>query len=348
MWENCNDAQQHTGGGAGMIARAACALVAAGLALGGCATQHLAVETGAALAQRTGAAAAEARAYLDLVAARRLQANVTLVASDSSCTWGKAVFIHQPTPAEIAAGKPLPLCASDATGAFRYDLQGVSADRLKPALALIGALADYATAIDAIVGGQPRDIGAALAAMNGKVEEAATIARALGDHAARDPLPAGTISDIAPLLNLVAGALADAARAHALYAQSAADDARIAGVIAQLQQAIRGWATIAHHDNQVTVQAMERVFDGPGRSWDFATRRAFLEVLAETGADIARDDAAAVALVAALDRLKIAEADLRHIAEGHLSPAQRAERARIARAQIAAAFDAVASAAKAL
>ena len=321
------------------------AIAALTLALPGCATQHLAVETGSALADQAGAAAAAASAYVDTVAARRIAANVVLVASDPACRWGSAIFVYQPTAAEIASDAKVPFCSAAAAGAMRYDLRGISQDRLKPTMLLVAALADYAATLDAIVAQKAPDIAARLAGINAYADEAADLLKLNGG---RDPLTNDAIADIGPLLNGIAKGLAEAAEARALFAESAAEDQHVTDAIARLKAAIRAWKRSAHSDNQTTVLAMTRVFNRFGADWDFDRRQAFALRLAEADAAIARTDADADALMAALDRLAVAEADLRHIAEGRLSASQRAERARIARSQALWALGAIASAVKVL
>lgn len=160
------------------------------LALTGCGANALRLEIAGKVSTSATAVVDQANAAIDRARKARIDANSALIASDPSCSPGTATLLVYSPTTDYKAGNPAPpLCAVPlAKGGFQqwsgYQIESISVgpipeDALKPTIQLIGAIADYQSALAKILADPNADVQKELEGILAKAGAAQTLAEGL-------------------------------------------------------------------------------------------------------------------------------------------------------------------------
>lgn len=320
------------------------------LSLAACATNPLRLDYGGEVADRGKLAAAASAAFLDRVEEARVEANLALIESDPNCA---PLLAHVRLRPDLAAATASPepargwLCTREAVAGRTSPLSlAPMGDEFEPTLQAISAVGAYSEAIAGILlaeGGDPAAEFTATLALLGA-------AGALFDAAGGGPgAPPDLLSPDDPRPQAVAGFLAfvadladEQSRVDQLR-QLAASEQGSAELVANLQAHLRQWngeriANMDLHDVVATAMMGQLLQRDPAPVAE--ERRLMAERYYQRDADRREARLAFAALDGMLGALAAADRDLRRtLAENpDLSPAERAQLARVFRGRVTDAF----------
>lgn len=325
-------------------------LVAALLALSGCATNQLRVESGRGVAASAAVAAAATRAYLDEVDAARIRVGLDIIALDPNCQNG-AYFLTSPAIGRLTdPARPLRgwLCAREQPSpTSERAVVGPIAPELAPTLALIDALGDYGAAITDIVDDKQPDPAKDLAEAVKLAEAAEKLLR--GGFGGTPLVPAADdkrLGAVLGFIKLVQDIRSDADRAKRLKRLAAETES--GALIAALQDHVRIWerarASSANLSRviAVTVFAASARIDPPLPA---QARRDYAASLYAADANLTRGASLAPAIDATLKALSDEDRAFRNALGDppRLNADQRRRRGELTRARLIAIFDSLTS-----
>lgn len=327
--------------------------------LGGCAGNAVRVESANVVAGAGHAATDQTSAFIGRVANARMEANLTLVASDPSCRWpldgkiiirGTGATLAEPLVQPSPAGERRPLCAATldpARGDFAVSVAPIPLGALRPTLDLVDALAGYSDALAAIVADDPNaaDDGIA-AAFDAAASASADIARLANGPA---PLKDSQTKAVHDVLTLIDELNRERRQVRDLRKIAASQGGQVKALIGQLKAQITLWTTNSLKGSlEKSILAHAQVLD----RWmdtaptNFEERRQRFAQLAEMQADLAQADAVGGAASDALDTMASANQQFLDALDGRFTPRMRREMGRIARARVLRALHALADVAQ--
>jgi hypothetical protein len=317
--------------------------------LSGCAANLVRVESAGQVSAAASAMVARSRDALDFTRQRRKEAAETLVASDPSCIPGETLQILVPNGEDA---EPAPLCASGpAPAGYRIQpvsLRPIADEAFRPTLLLLGAVADYGSALSKIVERADADISAELSAMAAKAGEAVIIANALLSTSIPDPvklLADEQVKSALAILDFVQDLSEEAAKVRDIRNYMRDHGGQIEAKIVELANQIRAWLDYsAEGDAQIIVGNLQRAYGVERNRLDYQQRLAFVQMINQARAQVAAVTVRKEALERALATFQEAQTQLRNHLDNRFDARTRARIARLNRERMLEAIGLVARA----
>ena len=303
----------------------------------GCGSNMLRLESAGQVSVAATAMVTQAREALDLTLQRRREAGETLVASDPSCMPGENLVVVVPGPNWTPGTPPVPLCGNPPAGYQQQivSLRAIPDDALRPTLLLIGAVADYGSALSKIVARPTTDIGDELNAIAAKAGEAVVLANALLKAEISNPVTAlaGEQAQAAiAMIEFVNQLTAEARRVRDVREFMRRNGGAIDSQIASLRTQLNRWLEVsAQGDSEVIVNNLRRAYDVERRQLGFQQRLAFVQLINNARMQVDSVEARRTAIDRALRTFQASQTQLREYLAGDFSPEDRARIARLNR-----------------
>ena len=218
--------------------------------LSGCARNVITLDRGGAVASAGSAAVGASTGFIERIRSARDDANIQLVASDTSCGWGESLILRGDRRPQLKPPLRVPLClprgitADLALGDVVIDLRPVSTTALRPMIGCIGALATYLDAVNAILERDDGDAAGRIAEAFGQATQAqADIAAITGEDLKVIPsLADDQTAAIKGLIGLIDELARERRKVADLRRLVVAQNAEVKPIIARLKALIEAWS----------------------------------------------------------------------------------------------------------
>lgn len=295
----------------------------------GCATNAIRIDTAGVVQARSREAVTATASYFDATEQRRREAAAAIVASDPSCLPATPLRIQVPI---APSAPPAPLCLSGdapAPGYTTFEIDIGSSPRavLKPRIALIAAIGDYADALATILDEPKADVSAKITAF---ADQADRLAR-FSNFVAGTDLPnvnAAVASEqgqsLVALIALASDLAREARQTKDVRALVIERGAVVDRALASLSLQVTTWGRgAARNADDLYGNALFRTYIRNRESLS-PDQREQLAARVFAAREAAKDGPARAALVAdSIDLAAKAQAGLRDALAGRLTPAER-------------------------
>ncbi|MBW6526581.1 hypothetical protein KZ813_06990 [Sphingomonas sp. RHCKR7] len=308
------------------------------LSLSGCAINAMRLEGANQVSLASNSVVTQSNAALTNMAQRREQASRTVRASDPSCPATDEIYVFIPTrPPRPGEGTP-PLCASgkdEKVDGYRTVLiyfSNTSAERLKPTILMLAAIAEYGEGYKKILDEPKVDVGAILASAAQKAADAKALTDTIVPGVLLTPpsLESKQAKSAVALLNFLVGLAQEARNAKKVADHHEKRATEINGILDDLKTQLADWTTATTSGySQMETEALRSAYANERAKLSFEGRRAFLETIHRSKLEQDGVDRTAGLLSEAIDELKGANDNLGLLLDGTLSPEQRAQEAKL-------------------
>ncbi|MBV2149813.1 hypothetical protein KRZ98_16325 [Sphingobium sp. AS12] len=304
-----------------------------GLLLSSCAADVLRLEYAGQVSTQAGALVQSAKGYVADVKARRREANIALVASDPSCSWGDVLVIDRRwrPPAGLCDLAGVPPERQE-----RIDLRPLSQDALKTITVAIAGVAAYQAALADVLEDKPPDAKEAINSAIGSLSTASSDINRIAGEKLFDlgVLTSDRAKAVVDLIGTLVALQQTSLKVNAVRAVVAEKDSK--PLLSALDDGVTKLAALQDANSASRLLfALDLAYGRERANADFVGRREWIRQIAAAADDSpGAREARIAALRSALTQLAAIDMKLRQALAGEFSKADRQRIARENRAQI--------------